>query len=125
VLLVEDVKVHRELIEMYFEGSGVKFDFAENGVVACDMFLSNPDGYSLILMDIKMPVMNGYDAARKIRGLDVDWAKQIPIIAITADATEDDIGKCFEAGMDDHIVKPIDMDALQEKVFEFITRDTE
>jgi len=125
VLLAEDVKVHRELIEMFFQGSGVKFEFAENGVEACDMFLSSPDRYSLILMDIHMPVMDGYEAAKKIRAMDIDWAKQIPIVAMTADTTEDDIGRCFEAGMDDHIVKPIDMAILQDRVFEFVTRDLE
>ena len=125
VLLAEDIKVHRELIEMFFEGSGVKFEFAENGLEACDMFLSNPEGYSLILMDIHMPVMDGYEAAKKIRSMDIDWAKQIPIVAMTADTTEDDISKCFEAGMDDHIVKPIDMAILQDRVFEFVTRDSE
>jgi len=125
VLLVEDVKVNRELVKMYFEGSGVTFDTAENGLEACDMFLGNPDRYSLILMDIQMPVMNGYDAAQRIRSQGIGWAKQIPIIAMTADATDADMGKCFEAGMDDHIAKPIDMEMLQERVFEFIMRDAE
>jgi len=125
VLLAEDVKVNRELIGMFFEGSGVKFEFAENGRDACEKFEENPGNYSLILMDIQMPVMDGYDAAQAIRAVDTDWAKQIPIIAMTADTTEEAINKCFEAGMDYHVAKPVDMELLQEKVFEFITRDSE
>jgi CheY-like chemotaxis protein len=122
VLLVEDVETNRELVSMFFEGSGVKLDFAENGKVACDIFEKNPESYSLILMDIQMPVMDGYDAARQIRSMTADWAKQIPIIAMTANVFKEDIDRCFDAGMDDHIAKPINMESLQNKVFDFIAQ---
>ncbi|MDR2579137.1 MAG: response regulator [Chitinispirillales bacterium] len=122
VLLVEDVATNRELVAMYFEDSGVKLDFAENGREACDVFGKNPEGYSLILMDIQMPVMDGYDAAREIRSMSADWAKQIPIIAMTANVFKEDIDLCFDAGMDDHIAKPINMESLQNKVFDFIAQ---
>jgi len=125
VLLADDVSINRELIAMYFEGSGVKFDFAEDGKQACEMFEKNPGGYSMILMDIQMPVMDGYDAARRIRSLDAPWAKQIPIVAMTANVYNEDIDMCFDAGMDDHVAKPIDMEALQEKVFDFIAQNAE
>ncbi|MDR0330690.1 MAG: response regulator, partial [Chitinispirillales bacterium] len=125
VILAEDVEVNRELIAMYFEGTGVKFEFAVNGQEVCDKFESSPGAYSLILMDIQMPVMDGYEATRKIRSMDVAWAKQIPIIAMTGNDAKEDIDLCFDAGMDDHLFKPIDMPALQDKVFEIIASNTE
>jgi len=85
----------------------------------------DPGAYSLILMDIQMPEMDGYEVSRRIRSMDVDWAKQIPIIAMTGNDQKEDIDLCFEAGMDDHIPKPIDMEVLQEKVFDIITLNSE
>jgi CheY-like chemotaxis protein len=121
VILAEDVAINRDLIAMYFDGSGVKFEFAVNGREVCEKFERDPGAYSLILMDIQMPEMNGYEVSRKIRSMDTDWAKQIPIIALTGNDQKEDIDLCFEAGMDDHISKPIDMELLQEKVFDIIT----
>jgi CheY-like chemotaxis protein len=121
VILAEDVAINRELIAMYFDGSGVKFEFAVNGREVCEKFERDPGAYSLILMDIQMPEMDGYQVARKIRSMDADWAKQIPIIALTGNDQKDEIDLCFDAGMDDHISKPIDMELLQEKVFDIIT----
>jgi CheY-like chemotaxis protein len=121
VILAEDVAINRELIAMYFDGSGVKFEFAVNGREVCEKFERDPGAYSLILMDIQMPEMDGYQVARKIRSMDTDWAKQIPIIALTGNDQKEDIDLCFDAGMDDHISKPIDMELLQEKVFDIIT----
>ncbi|MCL2183703.1 MAG: response regulator [Chitinispirillia bacterium] len=120
VLLAEDVQVNRELIAAFFEGSGVKFKFAANGQEACELFEANPNAYSMILMDIQMPVMDGHDAAIRIRENESEWAKQIPIIAMTAADQKDDLDRSFDAGMDDHVTKPVDMDALQNKIFEYI-----
>ena len=120
VLLAEDVEIERELITMSFEGTGVEFDFAKNGQEAAAMFSENPDRYCLILMDVQMPVMDGYQAARRIRALEFGWAKQIPIIAMTANVFKVEIDMCFEVGMDDHIEKPVDMDLLKEKVIGFV-----
>jgi CheY-like chemotaxis protein len=120
VLLVEDVEANRELIAMFLEDTGVTIDFAENGQEACEKFEECPVAYSLILMDVHMPVMDGYEAARRIRSLDEDWAKQVPIVAMTADALKEDIDQCFDAGMDDYIPKPVDLDALQDKVSELV-----
>jgi CheY-like chemotaxis protein len=71
-------------------------------------------------MDIQMPVIDGHDAAKRIRAHESDWAKQIPIIAMTGDDRKEDIDRCFDSGMDDHLAKPIDMTALQQKVFDYI-----
>jgi len=125
VILAEDVAINRDLIAMYFDGSGVKFEFAVNGREVCEKFERDPGAYSLILMDIQMPEMDGYEVSRRIRSMDVDWAKQIPIIAMTGNDQKEDIDLCFEAGMDDHIPKPIDMEVLQEKVFDIITLNAE
>jgi CheY-like chemotaxis protein len=125
VILAEDVAINRDLIAMYFDGSGVKFEFAVNGREVCEKFERDPGAYSLILMDIQMPEMDGYEVSRRIRAMDVDWAKQIPIIAMTGNDQKEDIDLCFEAGMDDHIPKPIDMEVLQEKVFDIITLNSE
>jgi CheY-like chemotaxis protein len=125
VILAEDVAINRDLIAMYFDGSGVKFEFAVNGREVCEKFERDPGAYSLILMDIQMPEMDGYEVSRRIRAMDVDWAKQIPIIAMTGNDQKEDIDLCFEAGMDDHIPKPIDMEVLQDKVFDIITLNSE
>jgi CheY-like chemotaxis protein len=125
VILAEDVAINRELIAMYFDGSGVKFDFAVNGREVCEKFERDPGAYSLILMDIQMPEMDGYQVSRKIRSMDTEWAKQIPIIALTGNDKKEEIDACFDAGMDDHISKPIDMELLQEKVFDIITLNAE
>ncbi|GBU21485.1 hypothetical protein R80B4_01378 [Fibrobacteres bacterium R8-0-B4] len=125
VILAEDVAINRDLIAMYFDGSGIKFEFAVNGREVCEKFERDPSAYSLILMDIQMPEMDGYEVSRRIRAMDVDWAKQIPIIAMTGNDQKEDIDLCFEAGMDDHIPKPIDMEVLQEKVFDILTLSAE
>ncbi|MDR3012220.1 MAG: response regulator [Chitinispirillales bacterium] len=120
ILLAEDMGIDRDLISSFFDGSGIKFDFATDGIEACEKFEANPKAYSLILMDTQMPSMDGYDTARMIRSMDTDWAKQIPIIAMTANTHKEDIDNCFDAGMDDHITKPLDMKELQDKVFEVV-----
>ncbi|MDR0330139.1 MAG: response regulator [Chitinispirillales bacterium] len=120
VLLAEDVEVNREQITSYFEGSGIRFDLAENGEIACRMFAEAPKKYFLVLMDTQMPVMDGYEAARKIRGLAMEWAKKAPIIGMMANAFKEDIDQCLEAGMSSHVEKPLDMAALRETVLRII-----
>lgn len=92
--------------------TNLKIDWAENGQVAVDKFLENPDKYEMILMDIQMPRMDGYEATRKIRSSDKSNAKDIPIIAMTANVFKEDVEKCLEAGMNSHLGKPIDFDAV-------------
>jgi len=121
VLLAEDVEINRELVSMYFEDSGITLDFAEDGQEALDKFKASPEKYCLILMDIQMPIMDGYEAARSIRAIGTDWAKNVPIIAMTANVFKEDIDNCFAAGMNDHVGKPIEMEVLHDKVFKALT----
>ncbi len=95
-------------------------DTAENGQIAVDMFTANPEKYAVILMDIQMPVMDGYEATRKIRSLDIPWAKSVPIIAMTANAFAEDKQLALETGMNDHVAKPIDIQHLNKTLNEWI-----
>ena len=96
----------------------IEIECAENGKVALALFQKNPKAYDAIFMDIHMPVMDGYQAAREIRALPAHRAHPIPIIAMTASVLKEDIEHCFEAGMDDHVGKPVkreDLLAVLEK----------
>ncbi len=114
-LLAEDVEINREIILTLMEGNGAVVECAANGQEAYDMFAASPEKYDVIYMDLQMPQLDGYSATRMIRVLDAPNAKRIPIIAMTANAFAEDIKKCLEAGMDDHISKPIDIDTLFKK----------
>jgi CheY-like chemotaxis protein/nitrogen-specific signal transduction histidine kinase len=107
ILVAEDMDFNREVLSKYLEKTGINIDFAFDGNIAIDKFKENPDKYKLIFMDINMPEMNGDEAAKAIRALDIPRAKEIPIIAMTADVYREDIEKCLAAGMNDHIPKPI------------------
>jgi CheY-like chemotaxis protein len=94
---------------------------AADGKIGVDMFInSSPDFYDAILMDIHMPVMDGYEATVQIRTLDRPDAKTVPIIAMTADAFTDDITKCIKAGMNAHIAKPINPDTLYHLLSQYV-----
>jgi len=121
VLLAEDVEVNREIILALLEPTQLKIDCAENGVEAVRKFSQSPDNYDLILMDVQMPEMDGYEATRLIRDMDIEAAKQVPIIAITANVFIEDIKKCTDAGMDDHIGKPINLDEVMEILRKHLT----
>jgi signal transduction histidine kinase len=107
ILIAEDMEFNREVMAKYLEKTGVSIDFAENGKNAVSMFTEHPGKYNLILMDVRMPEMDGYEATRAIRALELPQAKDIPIIAITADVFQEFIDKCMSAGMNDYILKPI------------------
>ncbi len=115
ILLAEDVAVNREIVTALMEGSGAVVECAENGQEAYNLFRARPEKYDIIYMDLQMPLMDGYTATRLIRNLDSPAAKTVPIIAMTANAFAEDIQKCLEAGMDDHISKPIDIATLFDK----------
>ena len=121
ILLAEDVEVNRDIIFSVLETSGAAIDYAENGRTAVTMFKENPDKYSLILMDIQMPKMDGFEATRHIRALDYAGAKTIPIVAMTANVFREDIDRCLAAGMDDHVGKPLDFDELINKLGKYLT----
>ncbi len=113
VLLVEDNDLNREIAREVLEMAGVTVEEAENGRIAVDLFSASKTGYyNLILMDIQMPVMNGYDAAAAIRALKRPDALRIPILAMTANAFVEDIQAAKAAGMNEHLAKPINFDAL-------------
>ena len=113
VLLVEDNELNVEVALMLLEDAGVKADVAKNGKEAVEKFMASKEGdYDLILMDVMMPVMNGYDATKAIRESDHPLSKSIPIIAQTANAFQEDIKKVKEVGMNAHISKPIDEENL-------------
>lgn len=113
ILLAEDNELNWEIANELLTAQGFRLDWAENGQKCVELFESAEVGtYDLILMDLRMPVMNGYDATRAIRALDRPDARTIPIIAMTADAFSEDIHRCLECGMDAHIAKPLDMREL-------------
>jgi len=110
ILLAEDVEINREIVEALVEPTQLKIDSAENGIQAVSMFQKSPDEYDLILMDLQMPEMDGYEATRTIRASSHARAKTIPIIAMTANVFREDVEKCLASGMNDHIGKPLDME---------------
>ena len=110
VLLVEDNELNWEVAEALLKELGLILDWAENGKLCLEMFQASALGYyDAILMDIRMPVMNGYEAAKAIRALDRPDAAGIPIIAMTADAFSEDVRRCLDCGMDAHTAKPINV----------------
>lgn len=115
ILLVEDVEINQEIVLEMLSLTGVKAEVANNGAEAVEMFEKSPEGYyDLIFMDIQMPVMDGYEASRRIRALDRADAKTVWIAAMTANAFVEDIRLAKEAGMNEHCSKPIDPDRLNE-----------
>lgn len=114
ILVAEDNDINWEIVDTLLQELGLKMERAENGQVCVDKFTQSPEGfYSLILMDIRMPVMNGYEAAQAIRSTNRQDSS-IPIIAMTADAFAEDIRQCRECGMNEHVAKPIDMKKMIE-----------
>jgi signal transduction histidine kinase/CheY-like chemotaxis protein len=124
ILLAEDIEVNREIVIAFVEPTGIGIDCAPNGVEATRLFEQDPRRYDLILMDMQMPEMDGCDATRHIRSLDVPWAKEIPIIALTANVFKDDIDKCLAAGMNDHLGKPLDQDKVIEVIRTYLDPST-
>ena len=120
ILIAEDIDINREIIATILEETGISIDFAENGMEAVTMFKEHPHKYSLILMDIQMPFMDGYDATRKIRAEGYAEAAAIPIVAMTASVFREDVEKCLESGMNDHLGKPVDTGDLFDKLEKYL-----
>ena len=115
ILVAEDNELNWEIASALLSGIGLSPEHAENGKSCVDKIIQSPEGfYKAILMDIRMPVMNGLEAASAIRALNREDAKRIPIIAVSADAFSDDIQRCIDCGMDDHTSKPIDVHKVAE-----------
>ncbi len=115
VLLVEDNELNREIATVLLEEAGILVETAENGQEACEILRKAQPGYfTLVLMDVQMPVMDGYEATRQIRHFEQEELAKIPVIAMTANAFAEDRQKAEEAGMDGYIAKPVDIGALFE-----------
>ncbi|MBD5459435.1 MAG: response regulator, partial [Lachnospiraceae bacterium] len=123
ILMVEDNKVNRFILQKILTSRGATYDVAENGQEAVDMFeASRPGEYDFVLMDVKMPVMDGYQATRAIRAGSHPCAETIPIIAMTANAFVDDVMDALESGMDAHVAKPIILEVLENTIKEVLDR---
>ena len=121
VLLAEDHPLNSKIAKALLERKNMQVTTAENGQIAIDVFnASKPGTFDLILMDIRMPVMDGVEAAREIRRLKRKDAKHIPIIALSANAFDEDVQSCLRAGMNTHLSKPIDPKAMYEVLAEYV-----
>ena len=115
ILLVEDNELNQEIAKTLLEEAGFSVEIAENGQVAVDRLKAAVPGYyQIVLMDIQMPVMNGYEAARTIRRLEDPVLASIPILALTANAFEEDKQEALHSGMNGHIAKPLDIGVLMQ-----------
>jgi signal transduction histidine kinase/DNA-binding response OmpR family regulator len=121
LLLAEDVEINREIVLAMLEPTMLEIDCAENGKEAVRMFSEAPDRYDMIFMDIQMPEMDGYEAARRIRAFNLPNAQTIPIVAMTANVFREDVEKCLAAGMNDHVGKPLDFDDVINKLRFYLT----
>ena len=121
VLIAEDVAINAEILTMLLNIRKIETDLAENGQIAVDLFASHDPGYyAAILMDIRMPVMDGLEATRRIRSLEKEDAKTIPIIALTANAFDEDVQRSIQAGLNAHLSKPVEPKALYETLEKLI-----
>ncbi len=121
-LIAEDNELNSEILTEMLAAEGVKCDLAVNGAEAVEMFKKSPAGhYDMILMDVQMPVMNGYEATRQIRACGHPDAADIPIAAMTANTFAEDVKDAMEAGMNGHLAKPIDMNAVKSLVYKLLT----
>ncbi len=125
VLLVEDNEINCEIVEFILEQAGAAVVTAHDGKAAVDAFMSSaPKTFDCILMDLMMPVMSGFEATRVIRGMDRPDAKTVPIIALSANAFEEDVAMAKGAGMNEHLAKPMDIDKMFKVMGRLITQQT-
>jgi CheY-like chemotaxis protein len=124
VLLAEDMDINAQIMKQILKVKEVEAEHAKNGKMVVDLFRDHPEGYyDVILMDIRMPEMDGLEAARRIREMDRWDAKEIPIIALTANAFDEDVQRSLQVGMNAHLSKPVEPDHLyqimEELIFEY------
>lgn len=123
VLIVEDNELNKEIVVELLRMMGVETDCADNGAEAVELFAaSKPETYDLILMDIQMPKMNGYEATRIIRRMSRSDSKTVAIVAMTADAFKKDEQAAREAGMNEHLAKPISIERLTQILLRFLKK---
>ena len=121
ILVAEDVSINADIMKMLLEKSGIEAQIAENGSIALEMFSKSEENYyDAILMDVRMPVMDGLEATSRIRQLERKDATKIPIIALTANAFDEDVQRSLQAGMNAHLSKPVDPDTLFKTLKELI-----
>ncbi len=120
LLLAEDVEINREIVISLLEGTGVCIDCVENGKQALARIKEDPARYNVVFMDIQMPVMDGLEAARRIRALPAPQCRTLPIIAMTANVFREDVASCLAAGMNDHIGKPLDIHEVLTKLRKYL-----
>ena len=126
ILLVEDNELNAEIAKTVLEDVGALITRAENGQQAVELFKEKPAGtFDAILMDLMMPVMDGYTATRKIRSLEHSDAKTIPIIAMTANAFQEDAEKCIAVGMNAHLAKPLDIEKMMITICRLVKKENE
>ncbi|MCL2804704.1 MAG: response regulator [Treponema sp.] len=121
ILLAEDVDINRDIVMELLSPTEIEIDWAENGKEAVRMFSEAPDKYDIIFMDIQMPEMDGYEATRRIRALKIPQAQNIRIVAMTANVFREDIERCLEAGMNNHLGKPLDFSDVIAKLRHYLT----
>ena len=123
ILLVEDNELNREVAAEIIGMTGAEIEMAVNGKEAVDKVADHPNGYyDLVFMDVQMPIMNGYEAATAIRSLPKHKGELLPIVAMTANAFAEDVQAALNAGMDDHVAKPVDMEILTFVITKYIER---
>jgi CheY-like chemotaxis protein len=137
LLLAEDVEINQEIVMALLEHTKLKIDCADDGAKALAMYRASPEKYDIIIMDVQMPEMDGFEAARRIRAFEearrkkitpeFPWKPQkgqsptgIPIIAMTANVFREDVEKCLAAGMNDHLGKPIDFQEVMGKLRRYL-----
>ena len=121
ILLAEDNEMNQMIAVAILENAGFTIDIASNGAEAVEKMEQAPAGtYDVILMDIQMPIMDGYEAAKRIRAMEDQKKAEIPIVAVTANAFEEDRKIALEAGMNGHLAKPYDIDAIMQTLSEIL-----
>ena len=120
MLLAEDVEVNREIVLALLEPTGIEIDCAVNGADAMRIFRAAPERYDIVFMDLQMPEMDGFEATKRIRALDMPRAKTVPIIAMTANVFKEDIDRCLACGMNGHVGKPLNIDDVIRIIHEQI-----
>ncbi len=125
ILLAEDNDFNYEIAQTLLENNGLVVERAENGQMAVDKYCQNPKEWDLILMDLRMPILDGYEAAKKIREYEAKetGTLHVPIVALSADVFADDVEHCLEVGMEGHIGKPIDMSELLYSIQQYVVKD--
>ncbi len=124
LLLVEDNEINREIAHAYLENTGILVDMAENGAEGVEKYLTAQDAYDLVLMDVHMPIMDGYTATRRIRAEEeARDLRRAPIVAMTANAFKEDIERCLVSGMDGHLPKPMNFEDMGQMLRKYLSED--